>query len=316
MRTLLLLSVMLLLGCQAPAQNNEPQYNQIKAERKPFKRSSAQLSSPSKYLMRETENGKYDPKPRVVVVDEKTGKYELRWIGYDGKEKIVHYQRYDALDAWVQVSVERNAESFHYRYSITNLATSPTYVGSFKVQTFSRDIRDERVNAGENLYIGHMSNTIHMFSEGVWRSFSPLGEANHINPNSTREFEIVSVSQPGVVKCAARAGAPSLKGVGEHMPSELERSMPGYEEMASCITIGPDERLAKFSKEEKVKYLVDNLPKFVEAGWMAGDTPKIYESILNRGDLDEALNQAKRDLAREFITAEVFHIIEGLAASP
>jgi hypothetical protein len=79
------------------------------------------------------------------------------------------------------------------------------------------------------------------------------------------------------------------------------------------VTIGPDERLARMSKDEKVKYLLDNLPKFVEAGWMAGDTPKIYESILKRGDLSGAFEQARKDLEKEYITSEVFAVIDGLA---
>jgi hypothetical protein len=309
----MLLSVAFLFGCQAPAQNNEPENNQIKAERKVFKRSSAQLRSPAKFLMRETGKGIYDPKPRIVVIDEKAGKYEFRWIGYDGKEKVIEYQRYDALDAVVEARVERLDNKFVYYYLIRNLPTSPSYVGSFKVQTFSFDVRDERVQTGEDLYIGHMSTSIRMFSDGIWRSFSPLGEKNYIFPNSAREFKIESVSPPGYVKCYARAGASTLKGVGEHMPYELEAAMPGYEELASCVTIGPDERLARMSKDEKVKYLLDNLPKFVEAGWMAGDTPKIYESILKRGDLSGAFEQARKDLEKEYITSEVFAIIEGLA---
>lgn len=303
----------MLIGCQTPAQETYNQYKQMKAERRPFRRSSATLRSPTSYLMRETTNGKtYDPKPRVVIVDEKAGKYELKWIGYDGKEKVVHYQRYDALDAVVEASVERRDGKFVYRYLIRNFPTSPTYVGSFIVQTFSSDIRDERVPAGEDLFVGHMSKHISQFSEGVWRKFAPLGEENHIVPNSTREFRMESVSPPGIVKCSARAGPTELKGVGEHMPSELESAMPGFEEYASCITIGPDERLKEFSSEEKITYLLDNIPRFVEAGWMAGDTPKVYESILKRSDLVGALEQAKKDLEKEFITSEVFHIIEGL----
>lgn len=312
MRYFIWLMFGILIGCQTPAQDGRTQLIQVKAERQPFKRSTVQLRAPTKYLMRETGKGTYDPKPRIVVIDEKAGKYEFRWIGYDGKEKVIEYQRYDSLDAVVEARVERIENKYVYSYLIRNLPTSPSYVGSFKVQTFSFDIRDERVQTGADLHIGHMSKSIRMFSDGLWRSFSPLGEENHITPNSTREFKIESVSPPGYVKCYARAGPPDLKGVGEEMPSELEAAMPGYEEYASCVTIGPDERLARMSKDEKVKYLLDNLPKFVEAGWMAGDTPKIYESILKRGDLAGAFEQAKKDLEKEFITSEVFGIIEGM----
>ncbi len=211
-----------------------------------MKRSNAVLEAPKKYEMRETEKGTYDPKPRVVTVDEKAGKYELRWIGYDRKEKVISYQRHDALDAFVEASVASDGESFVYKYLIKNLPTSPSHFGSFKVQTFTSDVRDERIPAGEDIHIGHMSRQIQQFSEGVWRSFSPRGEANWIKAGMSREFQIPSKSPPGVVKCYGRAGEPSLKGVGEHMPYELEKAMPASKSLPLVSRSGPSSVLKAF----------------------------------------------------------------------
>ena len=302
------------IACVSAAQESVENHQRQKAQRALFKRSSVVLKPPGEYAMRETKRGKtYDPKPRLVTIDVKAGKYELRWIGYDGRDKIVEYQRRDALDALVETRVIKSSDKFIYSYLIRNLPSSPSFIGIFIVQTFAVDVRNEKIPSGEDLYIGHMGSHIPRFSEGVWRTFSPLTDDTRIIPGTTREFQIVSEAQPGVVGCYAHAGEPSLKGADEHMPEELEMVTPGYDGLASCITIGPDERLAKFSKEEKAKYLLDNLPKFVEAGWMAGDTPKIYESILTSGNLAGAFEQAKTDLEKEFITSEVFHIIEGLS---
>ena len=126
------------------------------------------------------------------------------------------------------------------------------------------------------------------------------------------EFSLVSSALPGIVECRASGGDITLKGVGEHMPSELESAMPGYEELASCYTIGPVDRLLTLSKPEKAKYILENLPKFQEAGWMSPGTVAIYKSILEKEDLAGALQQAQKDLKNEFITGEVFYIIEGL----
>ncbi|MFN0139440.1 MAG: hypothetical protein ACKVQW_05055 [Pyrinomonadaceae bacterium] len=312
----LIITLLIFTGCQSPAQKNSPVYNQIKAERTVFKKSSVEIKSPKTYLKRETKNGKeYDPRPRVVPIDEKAGKYELQWIGYDGKKKIIEYQRHDALDALVEARVERGDDGRNkYKYLIKNLPSSPSFFHSFTVQTFSSDVRDEHIKTGdENLYIGHMAQFIPQFSEGVWRKFAWLAETKpKIHPGSFIEFEMVSSSQPGLVQCIATAGEITLKGVGEHMPSELETALPGFADRATCLTIGPVERLKDLSSADKAKYLIDNLPRFVEAGWMAGDTPNIYHSILKHNDLAGALQQAKRDLEKEFITSEVFHIIEGL----
>jgi hypothetical protein len=43
----------------------------------------------------------YDPKPRVSLLNERAGLYALKWVGYDGMEKTIVYQRPDAIDAIV-----------------------------------------------------------------------------------------------------------------------------------------------------------------------------------------------------------------------
>lgn len=312
----LIVTLLISTGCQSTAQENSPVYNQIKAERKLFRKSSVEIKSPKTYLRRETVSGKeYDPRPRIVTIDEKTGKYELQWIGYDGRKKIIKYRRHDALDALVEARVERVGEGrYKYKYLIKNFPSSPTFFYSFTVQTFTSDVRDEHVRTGdENLHIGHMAQYIPHFSDGVWRNFAWLAQTkSKIDPGMSIEFEMVSVGRPGLVQCKATAGEITLKGVGEHMPTELENSLPGFDDLATCLTIGPVERLKDLSAADKAKYLIDNLPQFVEAGWMAGDTPRIYDSILKDNDLSGALQQAKRDLEKGFITSEVFHIIEGL----
>ena len=62
--------------------------------RLPFQKKEITLKSPATYeqrvLLTSSKTGEpvyYDPKPRVVPLDVKAGKYALRWIGYDGKEK-------------------------------------------------------------------------------------------------------------------------------------------------------------------------------------------------------------------------------------
>ena len=123
----------------------------------------------------------------------------------------------------------------------------------------------------------------------------------------------MSASLPGIVDCRAIGGEIATKGVGEEIPSVLVDEIPILEDAAWGYTIAPVESLSGLSKSERVKYLLDNLPKFQEAGWMAEGTAKNYEAILKKEDLQGALEKAKKDLENEFITSEVFQIIEGLA---
>lgn len=45
---------------------------------------------------------------------------------------------------------------------------------------------------------------------------------------------------------------------------------------------------------------------------MSSGTATIYEKLLKRGDLLGTFEQAKKDLKEDFITEEVFYILEGL----
>lgn len=317
MRNTILLFFAAFFVCQSGCQNVASHATQEKAERKPFKRSPVKIETPKVYAKRESGKGEYDPRPRVVPIDERAGKYELRWIGYDGKTKIIKYQRHGTITGVLEARVEEVEGKFTYKYLVKNFADSPTHLLEFIVQTFSSDIRDEYIRTGDdNLRIGHMASYIPHFSKGVWRRFAPLGVTKpEIIPGTSVEFQLTSTAPPGVVECKAGGGEITLKGVGEHMPSELEWALPGYDDLATCLTIGPVESLAKLSNSEKTSYLLENLSKFQEAGWMASGTAKIYERILKQEDLAGALVQAKKDLEKDFITSEVFHIIHGLKSN-
>lgn len=299
-------------SCSSSAQQvkNDPA-PQARAERKPFQKSDAVMKPPKSYLNRDTEKGEYDPKPKVVLVDKKSGKYELRWIGFDGKEKIVAYQRADAVDAVVESKVEKLPDNkIIYKYLIKVLPTSPTYLSSFTIQTFAKDIKTTET---DDVYIGAMTNSLSGFSDGVWWRFAILGETlPKIEAGKSVEFSLTSTALPGIVGCRGTAGNLTLKGAGEHMPTELENAIPGYEEWAKCYAIAPVEKLAGLNKEEKANYLLENLPKFLEAGWMTNLASKKYEAIFKRNDLEGALNEAKNDLENGIVTTEVFYIIENL----
>ena len=102
---LLILMVQLAGALSPPAQ---------KARRLPLQKKEIALESPTNYVHRiigydpkTNEPVYYDPKPRVTLLDAKSGKYGLRWIGYDGKEKTIVYQRPDALEVIVSATVSK-----------------------------------------------------------------------------------------------------------------------------------------------------------------------------------------------------------------
>lgn len=312
MRYLILTLILFLqIACYTSAQ----QFPQQKVQRQSLTRVPVKLEVPKDYQKRDLddETTLYDHKPRVIVVDEKAGKYEFRWIGYDGKEKVIKYQRLGAIDVLVSANSQKMENGkYLYTYTVKNLSSSANNLSGLWVQNYASETTPIELDR-ENILITKVLNIVRGFTEGRWWSYSILDRYKPvITPGSKIELQLESSAQPGLVACKADGGEFGVKGVGEDMPPELENLMLGTKDLPFGYTIGPIDKLAEMNKSEKAKYVLENLPKFQEAGWMSSGTAQIYESILKREDLAGALKQAKKDLQNEFITSEVFSIIEGL----
>lgn len=314
-----------------------------KIRRQPLQKPGTTLKSPVVYDKRvRIESGKevtYDPMPRVEIVDAKAGKYNLKWIGYDGKEKVIAYQRADAIDVVVSASVEKSSDgNYTYDYTVEILPSSATYLYSFDLQNFSDDTRPTEINGKtttladlrilknfrtwadegkpknfENtLVIGQMSSNIHRFKDGNWIAFGTLPDFEpKVAPGRTLRLKLVSKAAPGLVGCSAVAGPRTMKGVGEHMPSELEDALPGYEVLPSGYTVGPVAFLSSLSHNERVSYILDKMAQFENLGWITPAARSWYEKNL-RSSIVSAQEQAHRDLDSEQISSEVFAMINAI----
>ncbi len=314
-----------------------------KIRREPLQKSGVALKSPGLYEKRERlESGKetvYDPKPRVDVVDAKGGKYELKWRGDDGNEKTIAYQHPAAIDVVVSGSVEKSSDgNYVYDYTVDILPSSATYLYSFGLQSFSDDTRPVEINGRpttladlrilknfrqlpddgkpknfENiLLIGEMSNAIHRFKDGNWIAFGTLPDFElEVSPGRKLRLKLVSKAEPGLVGCSAVAGPRTMKGVGEHMPSELEDLLPGYDVWPSGYTVGPVAWLNSLSQSERVNYVIDKMLQFEKLGWITPSVRGWYEKNL-RDDIDSAQKRAHKDLESEQISSEVFAMIQAV----
>ncbi|MFV0389410.1 MAG: hypothetical protein ACK5NT_11725 [Pyrinomonadaceae bacterium] len=294
------------ISCASFAQHTLQK--QEKFERKPFQKSPYKIKQPRKVDWRQDYDGKYNPKPHVVVIDEKIGKYEYRWTGFDGKEIVVKFQRRDSVDAMAEAdAVKSDDNRFIYTYTVTTSKNSPVNLDSFEIQAFAPDVKNIKEKSEPSMVLNPAGFI--PFNEGFWWSFFPNAA---VQPGKSVEFYLSSASPPGIVNCLASGGDQSLIVESEfEMPSELEEEIPINEDLARCFTIGPDERLLKFNNDQKTKYLLDNLLKFVMAGWMSEETAKNYESILKENDLNAVYDKAKTDFKDESISSEVFSIING-----
>jgi len=330
------------LGC------SQAQQAQARVQRLALEKQQREYKSPVNYAPREVgsdpKTGKpiaYDHKPRVELSDAKAGKYLFKWIGYDGKEKTVVFQRGDAVDVLVSASVSETFQGqylYLYTYQVANLLSSGTYLSDFILQNYAKDSRPYEVNGVRTtladlrlldnfrnlprdgssrqvggILIGQMSNLNEQFSKGSWIDYGILSTYKpQISPGKTFAVKITSTAPPGIVECRVTGGELTLQGVDEDMPGELEDMLPGYEQFPHGYTIGPVDHLKPLSPAEKTKYVLDQLPLFKKAGWITDKTLQRYEAQLKNGSLETISAHVQQDLKAEQITTEVLAIIQGL----
>ena len=340
------ISLLLLIATQAfgIACSSQQQQAQSRVKRQPLEKQPYEYKSPTDYDLRDRgynpKTGKaitYDHKPRIELIDAKSGKYAFKWIGYDGKEKKIIYQRADAVDVIVSAEASQTPDGkYLYTYKVETLPSSGTYLSAFIVQNFAYDTKPVEVGGtatnnrdlvllaafrnipfngeSENLkdfHIGHMSNLIHQFKEGYWIDIAELNSENpQIRPGGTLVVKMLSSSPPDLVGCRVSGGELSVKGVGEHMPFVLENAMRGYVEYPYGYTIGPVDSVKSFSPNERAERMLKNLPQFKKLGWITDAAHQRYEKQLKDGNFDALSKQSEQDLKAEQITTEVFALIK------
>ena len=284
--------------------------------RLPFQKQTIVLRSPTTYEKRilhyDAKTGQpvyYDPKPAIVPLEVRSGKYGLRWIGYDGKVKTIIYQRHDAIDAVVSASVSKIASGrYLYTYRILNLPSSGQHLSIFALQTFASDVKP--ISGGDG-YLGQFSG-IREMTEGNWIGFGSTNLDEAVTPGRSMELRVVSSAPPGLVECRIAGGRFGMKGVGEEPPEELQAALPGYEAWPKGYTIGPTDYLKPLSSTERVKYLAERLPRFRKLRWMTTAALGWYARTLRSNNLDEVFKRADRDLKAGNITSEVFDLIQAM----
>jgi hypothetical protein len=304
------ISLMLAGGAVYPAYQ--------KVQRLPMQKKQIELKSPTGsskqvagYDKKTGEPIYVDPRPRIVVLDAKSGKYGLRWVGRDGNEKMIVYQRPDAIDAVVSASVSTTTSGeYTYLYNIRNLPSSGQHLSGFAVQNFASDVK---ARSTDDIHVGQMTNLVKEFKNGNWirygilSSFTPL-----ISAGRQIEFKLESSSPPGLVECRAQGGKLGMKGVGEEPPQELANVLPGYEAWPSGYTIGPVEKLKTFPPQKRAKYIRKRLLHFQRLGWMSADSLPWYQRNLRGDQLEQVYNRAAEDLKAGKITTEVLAMIQSI----
>ncbi len=294
---------------------------QPRVVRAPLQRSDVEIRSPEKYVMRTRADPKtgqaqeYDPKPRIVPVDLDRGHYDLRWIGYDGKEKNIRYERPDRVRAIVAGEVaELGGGRYRYRYRVQVLPDSRQGFARLVVQNFTAAAAPV---PQPDVYAGTMATELVPFREGQWWSFSPLSGYRSIPvPGPERQFELDSPAPPAIVGCRISGSWGGVDGVGEEPPAELFDALAvlRYEAWPWGRTIGPSDRIRALSPPARAGQFLEWLPEFRTLGWITREASRRYEDAVKKGGIAAVAKNVSKDLADGQVTSEVVAIVRGLEA--
>lgn len=101
-----------------------------------------------------------------------------------------------------------------------------------------------------------------------------------------------------------------MKGVGEHMPQELENVLPGYADWPHGYIIGPHDWLKTASNNDKISYVKKLVPRMRELGWLTPSKSRWYEQNLGHKNLGVILQHVEDDFRNGEITSEVRDLIK------
>lgn len=307
---LILLLQALCFGCALTQQA------QTRVQRIPLERQRRDPRSPDNYEPRKSgydpktdKVSAYDHKPQVKTLNAESGRYTLRWIGFDGREKTVSIQIPDAVDIVVSASVLKTGSGeYLYNYEINNLPSSATNLKRFLVQNLASDVKPEKSG---DLMPFTMSSNIKVFAVGNWVSFADVSDDVKVDPGISATARLNSSAPPGLVECSVN-GETIMEATDEEVPADLEASVLGNVEFPRGYTIGPVERLRGLSSSERADYVLDNLPRLRKLGWLNDQTHHWYTQHLKTTPWESVLQQAREDLQSGTITSEVFALIESI----
>ena len=246
----------------------------------------------------------------IRAIDLRAGIYELRWVGRDGAEKSVTYQRPDAIDVAVEARVAWFRGRFEYSYTSRNMASSAETLAGVVIQTLADHVEPL---ASADTYVGRMR--VPLFTPGIWLRFARRSDSGDpVSPGRSFEFRLISAAPPGLVKCAAHGGPLTIAGVGEDIPAELVALLPGDGAWPTGYTVGPVDRLTSMSDAERAIQFLAWTPELVKQ--RVGYTPASsdgYRSILVADPRMSTLRgEIQRDEAVGLVTSEVAALAIGL----
>jgi len=248
-----------------------------------------------------------------VTLDPRSGYFRLSWNGRDGQRKLLIWEPPWNVDAVVDARVEYdlNGHAYRYVYSMQNL---PTSMEKLQALFVSVQAAVEKVEKPDDTWFSYPLTDVLLqkFEVTAGRGWSQAERA-HVGllpGQKATGFSYRSAGLPAIVKCWGRA---RMRGhsAGEEAPDVLVDAISKYNWMVpQGYTIGPDERLGKMSLAERLKYLVEHLPKMLELGWI--ENQKVmgwYETNLKAGKAAEVRARAAADFKKNLVTSEVLALM-------
>ena len=248
-----------------------------------------------------------------VTLDPRSGYFRLSWNGLDGRRKTLIWEPPWNVDALVAARVEYDHDTRLYRYTYT-MQSLPSSREKLETLIVELSAPAENVQAPDETWFSSEANArlAELLGVAAGREWSQArrGLVGLLAGQEATGFSYKSLGLPGIVKCFVRAHTRGHS-AGEEAPDVLVDAIHKYNWMVpQGYTIGPDERLAKMSLKERLKYLVERLPQMLELGWIENQkVMQWYETNLKTGKVAEVRSRAEADFKKNVITSEVLALM-------
>jgi hypothetical protein len=240
--------------------------------------------------------------PQFVLLDERSGRYAMRWTGRDGTTKEIGYFCPNRVDVTIAAAVSQIDGKFRYTYEIRNGDSSGQSVYGVALQTFGSGARV--LQPRDDRYVGTMNAAvIPEFAVGKWYRV-PFSDPE-LRPGKSWQIVLESDAPPGLVNVRVHGGPLELEGVGEEPPSGLEAQLPRFAVWPRGITIGPvaDMRAAEYPFARLS--LSELIGELARAGWLTSEAQVRYKNMIGESGARALAASVERDVTNGNVAPEV-----------
>lgn len=226
-----------------------------------------------------------------IEFDEKSGAYDVSWVGSNQKTIRLTYEPRNKLDAIVAASVAYDPAKRLYRYTYTliNLPSSQQKFHSLYLETKAPVV--EWGSPDRTWYVAPFTDFLQQkfrATGGIGWSQTMGGKLGLPAGEQASGFSLLSQGLPAMVRCYAEGYTPALRSP-EEMPEELHAAIDSIAwDLPYGVTVGPVTPPEPFEPAAFTRSIAEMVQASLGKGWIK--SPAVAH------DFRESLSQVRRAL--------------------